>query len=132
MSMLLMTLACAPKSTEVPAAAEVPAVTEPAAVLAETEPSSSMQLHMSEHFAKTRVANEAFIHGEVGQAQDALAWLAEHEAPEGLPEGSRPWLAEMKTAATEGSVATHPAETAAAIGRLGAACAGCHAEMRGE
>ena len=122
---LLTTLACGPKTAEPEVAPEPVEAAVPAAEAA-PEVSPSVRLHMSEHFEKTRVANDSFVHGEIAQARASLAWLAEHEAPEGLPEGTRPWLAEMKEAGTAGSAEGPPAQTAAGIAMLGASCGSCH------
>jgi cytochrome c553 len=134
--MFLMLLACAAKTPAVgdaPAVAEPvvaePAVSEPAvSEPAAAEPAEeTLAFHMSEHYAKTLVARDSFIHGEIGAAREALAWIGEHPEPEGMPEGAGPFLTQMRQAAEAGAQATHPDGTAKGIADLGAACGSCHA-----
>lgn len=129
--MLLMLLACASKTPQVgEAAATAPAAPAPAPVaetVAEPVGGESLAFHMSEHYAKTLVARDSFIHGEIGAAREALAWIGAHPEPHGMPEGAAPFLEQMQTAAIAGAEASDPAGTAKGIADLGAACGSCHA-----
>lgn len=128
--MFLMLLACASKTPQVGEAA----ATAPGAATAEPveqpvqEPAGgeTLAFHMSEHYAKTLVARDSFIHGEIGAAREALAWIASHPEPEGMPTGAAPFLDQMRSAATAGAEASTPQGTAEGIAEVGAACGSCH------
>lgn len=124
--MFFMLLACASKTPQVAQAPAEPAAAPVPEASAEGSGDETLAFHMSEHYAKTLVARDSFIHGEIGAAREALAWIGSHPEPEGMPAEAGPFLAQMRAAGTAGAEATSPDATAKGIADLGAACGSCH------
>lgn len=120
--MLLILLACAPVSTAEAKPAPVPAPT-PSPTMGEV-----VRLHMSEHLAKAIDTRDAVIHGDLARARADLSWMASHEEPESLL-AAGPWIEALHAAARSGYQGHTAREYALAVGREGAACAGCHGSL---
>lgn len=120
--MLLILVACAPVSPAYakPAPAPAPA---PGLTMGEV-----VRLHMSEHLAKAIDTRDAVIHGDLARARSDLSWMASHEEPESLL-AAGPWIEALHSAARAGYQGHTAREYALAVGREGAACAGCHGAL---
>jgi hypothetical protein len=113
--MVLLLAACAPEAPVAPP--EPPPLPE-----AHDE---EVEAHMKEHFSAATIAFESLLHGDIGATREKLGWLAEHEAPAGLPPGP---LAKMRATAKQGADAERYDQVAMAMGELGTRCAACHAQ----
>lgn len=120
--MLMILLACAPISTANAKPAPVPPPT-PSPTMGEV-----VRLHMSEHLAKAIDTRDAVIHGDLARARADLSWMASHEEPESLL-AAGPWIEALHSAARTGYQGHTAKEYALAVGREGAACAGCHGAL---
>jgi len=122
--MLVLLLACFP----VPSADAKPAAPPPA------PPVPSMgevvRLHMSQHLASAIITRDSVIHGNVSVAREQLSWMANHEEPEPLMDSGRSWVEALHSAARAGYQGYTVKEYGLAVGREGAACAGCHESLK--
>ncbi|MCB9797377.1 MAG: hypothetical protein H6741_32205 [Alphaproteobacteria bacterium] len=123
--MLLLLLACA-KPT--PPAAPPPAAGHPSEGEG-TQPISALELHMSEHLEQAERARRSVIAGDLDQAREAMAWLAEHGSPEGFADYWHPGLADMRAVAAQGAQASSLTDAAIATAELGNACGACHQSL---
>ena len=89
-------------------------------------PNGEVARHMGEHFWQLASAHDAAIQGEVEGIRAAGRFLAEHPAPEGLPEVAAAYLPAFRSASLGMAEAEHLAAGTAALGRTAAACGACH------
>lgn len=75
---------------------------------------------------RVRALERAAIHGDLGAARDAAAWLAEHAAPSPLPDGTWPLVGRLTDATSAVARATDVAGTITATADLMASCGSCH------
>ena len=81
---------------------------------------------MAQLLADATAARNALIAGDISRARRHLDAVAKSKTPPGLPEGSKPSLEAVRTAAAEGHKSTTPEGLGPAIAKVGAACGGCH------
>ncbi len=113
---LLLLVACAKQAAPVPIAA------------APTPP--RLQTQMGEHFAAAFRVLDATTEGRLADANEASAVLAGLDTS-AVPEGWRPFLADVKQAAELGSRAATIEEVAHRIAEVGQACGECHSATGG-
>lgn len=126
--------ACSAKSEPTPkdepgsAAPPPPAVAAIDAAPAAPPDAASLKQHMHEHFAAVSELQRAIARGHLDDARQHAKWLVEHD--ERLLEGWKPFVDEMRAAAS-GVVAAPDLPTAGALAaRLGRACSSCHEARR--
>ena len=83
--------------------------------------------HMDEHFGAAVDVQTAVIRGDLAEAVEQAAWLANHPVPSDLPNRVLTHVGELRAAARDASSATSIAQAAAATARVGVACGACHA-----
>jgi mono/diheme cytochrome c family protein len=81
---------------------------------------------MQEHFAQAKAIQEGVINGDLEAVKTAAQWVAEHQTPEGLPEGWEPYVAAMKEAAQEAAAATEVSAAAMPAATIAENCGSCH------
>lgn len=120
--MLLVLLACSP----IPEAYAKPAPPPP--------PGPSMgdvvRLHMSDNLASAISTRDAVIRGDLAEAREQLEWMANNEDPGATIDAGSKWLEELRGAARAGHQGRSVKEYGLAVGREGAACAGCHETLK--
>ncbi len=122
--MLLVLLACAP----IPVAHAKPAAAPP------PPPGPTMgevvRLHMSENLASAIATRDAVIRGDLAEAREELEWMANNADPGTSIAAGAPWLEALRAAARAGHQGRSVREYGLAVGREGAACAGCHQTLK--
>lgn len=89
----------------------------------------TVHAHMAEHYAQADRMKRSAIRGDLAEYRQAASWLAEHELSATAPETWRERARAMQEAAKSGRDAQDLAAATAALGRVGEACAKCHAEL---
>ncbi len=85
--------------------------------------------HMKDHFARVAAIKEALILNKVDEAHGPATWLAEHTAPEHMPAGWLPHVADFQLVASELAEETDLRRATAAAAELARACGACHAAL---
>lgn len=121
--MLLVLLACSP----IPEAYAAPKPPPP-------PPGPSMgevvRLHMSENLESAISTRDAVIRGDVAEAREQLEWMANNQDPGTSIEAGATWIEALRAAARAGYQGRSVTEYGMAVGREGAACAGCHQTLK--
>jgi cytochrome c553 len=86
---------------------------------------------MTEHFSKATDAKTAVVRGDLERARRAASSLAESEWTSNLRSDWRPYMRTMQDAAKSVANAVDSKQAAQGIGRIGEACASCHAAVGG-
>ena len=101
---------------------------QPAEQAPATAPASTLASHMTDHFTRVHVVEEAVIRGDLEAAAAPARWLENHTTAEGLPAGTEPFVAEMRNAASGVASTDNIGNAAVATATMVAACGRCHAE----
>ena len=107
---------------EKPAASAAPPKEAPAAP-AETK------THMTDHYARATIVQEAVIRGDLDEVREPARWIAEQQELAGLPATVQPQVEGMKRAAKIAAEATDLRSAASATATMAVACGKCHAAM---
>jgi cytochrome c553 len=81
---------------------------------------------MWEHYQEVADLQMAVIEGDLERAQAQGRWISEHETMEGLPDGSEPFVSEMRVQAGRVAAAPDLHAAAEAVGSMGRTCSTCH------
>lgn len=87
--------------------------------------------HMHRHMIRSTDIQTGVVLGNMDQARDAGRWLASHETAVSLSSRTASYLEEMRALGAEVAATDDRAAAGAALGKMGAACGGCHAESGG-
>jgi cytochrome c556 len=82
--------------------------------------------HMHDHYDAVVKVQSAIIAGSLEGTREPARWLAEHEAPAGMPGQWAEHVDAMRAAARDSLEAQDLATAATAASRMGIACGGCH------
>ena len=82
--------------------------------------------HMHDHYDAVLKIQSAIIAGSLEDAREPARWLAEHEAPAGLPARWEEFVNAMRTAARDTLNAQDVVSAASATSHLGLVCGDCH------
>lgn len=127
---LLVTAGCNKKpdhKTDEPAKPEAPATTgEPA------EPRPEVSAHMKEHFTRVSAIRDAVIAGDYAATREPSTWLAEHGAPQGIPDDWIELVTDLRKMAGGLEEATDVEQVALALGPVARACGSCHEKLGAE
>jgi hypothetical protein len=93
---------------------------------AQVPPDAQRAAHMRVHFSQVMTAHEAVIRGDLAAVRAPAAWLAEHETPASLPDGSAPFVAEMRRAARRTAEAPTVFQAALGVADMLKTCGDCH------
>lgn len=90
------------------------------------KPDATRQAHMQVHFSQVMTIHEAVIRGDLAAVKDPASWLATHEPPASLPDGSAPYIAAMREAAKRTAAAATVLEAATGTASMLKTCGDCH------
>jgi hypothetical protein len=90
------------------------------------KPDATTQAHMQAHFAQVMAVHEAVIRGDLAAARGPASWIAAHEGPDSLPEGSAPYVAAMREAAKRTAASSSVLEAALGTASMLKTCGDCH------
>jgi hypothetical protein len=88
--------------------------------------------HMVEHFIQVAVLRDAVIAGDLEATRAPATWLAEHGAPDNIPDAWIRHVTDLKVIAGEARDADDLETAAAAVGALGRTCGNCHQSLAAE
>lgn len=89
-------------------------------------PPADRAAHMQAHYSQVLTVHAAVIRGDLTAARAPATWLAEHEAPASLPDGSAPFVAQMRRAARRTAQASTVLEAALGTADMLKTCGDCH------
>jgi len=89
------------------------------------QPAPTVRPRMREHFTRGAAIRDAVIRADLEGVRAPAQWLAEHPQ-EDLPVSALPHIGEMQRVAAEVAAASDLSQAARGLGRLAAACGGCH------
>ncbi len=92
---------------------------------------SSVEPHMQEQLRRIAVARDALLFGDLEAASKEMTWLASHELPSDMPEGSRPYLERMRAAARTAGYVNTPKGVGRGVASAAFACGECHLDLVG-
>lgn len=87
--------------------------------------------HMHEHAEQLETLTAALEAGDLDAAMTPAYWLSIHHSIDGLPDDLKPYVADMRTAATAVEQAQEIDAARAAASRILGACDACHSASRG-
>jgi cytochrome c553 len=82
--------------------------------------------HMHEHLNRISAIKAAVVAGELEAAREPAAWLAEHEAAQGLPPGWEAFVSQMREYARNVLVSSGLEGAAANLTGMAQTCGRCH------
>lgn len=92
----------------------------------QSSPPPAVGDRMFDHFHRAGQVQTSLIVGDLEGARRPASWLASYEELDVVLADQERWLEQLRGTAGEIAAAASMAEAAAATGRLGATCAGCH------
>jgi len=113
-------------------AAPAPAAPAPAAaVVAPKQTTPTTRSYMRGHFLDTARMREAIVMGKLAELHAAAAAVADDPWTPKLRQDYRPYIETMRAVARSAQTAESVVSGAAALGKLGDACASCHLKFGG-
>ena len=82
--------------------------------------------HMHSHLDSVIAMKAAVISADLEGVREPATWLAEHEAPIGMPSAWAPYEEDMRRFADVAATAANLETAAMAVSEIGAACGACH------